>query len=159
MEEKLDSSDTLMETCNLNSLCSLCAARRMVWCYVALLIVVFNGSTLVLSLHAQNGPTSGQSTNLGQVAAQASGPKTMAANNAVSQSQKTNSPSTTIEQVHLSGKDKQTEVRVDGTGHLTYEAFRLNQPDRLVLDFSGAVVRVQQRSLSSTFYPVRLVRI
>ena len=32
---------------------------------------------------------------------------------------------------------------MDGTGRLTYEAFRLNQPDRLVLDFYGAVARVQ----------------
>jgi len=50
-------------------------------------------------------------------------------------------------------------VRVNGTGHLTYKVFRLNQPDRLVLDFQGALVRVQEKSLSSNFYPVRLVRI
>jgi polysaccharide export outer membrane protein len=40
-----------------------------------------------------------------------------------------------------------------------YEAFWLNQPDRLVLDFYGTVVRVPERSLSSSFYAVRLVRI
>ena len=148
-----------MKARNSNSLCSCSVARRMVLCCVGLLIVVFSGGTLVLSLHAQNGPTSGQSTNLGQGAAQAPGAKTMAAKNAATQSQITNSPVATIEQVHLSGNDQQTQVRVDGTGHLTYEAFRLNQPDRLVLDFSGAVVRVQERSLSSSFYPVRLVRI
>ena len=50
-------------------------------------------------------------------------------------------------------------MRVDGTGPLTYKAFRLNEPDRLVIDFSGAVVRVQERSLSSSLFPVRLVRI
>jgi polysaccharide export outer membrane protein len=120
---------------------------------------VFNGGALDLSLHAQNGPTRGQPTNLGQVAVPAPGTKTMSAKTAATQSQITNSSGATIEQVHLSGKDQQTQVRVNGTGHLTYEAFWLNQPDRLVLDFYGARVRVQEKSLSSSFYPVRLVRI
>ena len=70
-----------------------------------------------------------------------------------------NSPSATIEHVDISGKGEQTQVRVDGTGYLTYKAFWLNQPDRLVLDFSGAVVREQERSISSSFQPVHLVRI
>ena len=121
-------------------------------------MVAFSG-TIVFSLHAQKGPTGGQSKNQGQVAAQASVEKTVAANNAATQSRITNSPVATIEQVHLTRKDQQTQVRVDGTGHLPYEAFRLNQPDRLVLDFSGAVVHMQERSVSSSFYPVRLVRI
>jgi polysaccharide export outer membrane protein len=149
----------VMKTRNSTSLCFYFLARRMVLCGVGLLIIVFSGGALVLSLHAQNGPTSGQSTNQGQVAAQISEAKTMAANNAATQSQITNSRGATIEQVHLSGKGQQTQVRVDGTGHLMYETFRLNQPDRLVLDFSGAVVRMQERSLSSSFYPVRLVRV
>jgi polysaccharide export outer membrane protein len=159
MEERLNSGDTFMKADNLNSLCFCRIARCMVLCCVGLLIVVFSGGTLVLSLHAQNGSISSRSTNLGQVAAQASEPKTMATKNGATQSQKTNSPSATIEQVHISGKDQQTLVLVDGTGHLTYEVFRLNQPDRLVLDFSGAVVRAQQKFLPSSFYPVRLVRI
>ena len=71
----------------------------------------------------------------------------------------TSLPGATIEQVRLSGGGDQTQVRVDGTGHLAYKAFGLNQPDRLVLDFCGGVVRVQHRFLSSSFYPVRLVRI
>jgi polysaccharide export outer membrane protein len=159
MEGRLDSSDILMKIRNFNSLCSCRVACRIVLRSVGLLIVAFSGSTLVLSLHAQNGPASGQSANLGHVAVQASEAKTIAANNTGAQSQLTNSPGATIEQVHLSGKDQQAQVRVDGTGQLMYKAFRLNQPDRLVLDFSGAIVRVQERSLSSSFYPVRLVRI
>jgi polysaccharide export outer membrane protein len=83
----------------------------------------------------------------------------MAAKDATTQFQMTNSSGATIEQVHVSGRDQQAQVRVDGIGHLTYEAFRLNQPDRLVLDFSGVVVHMRERSLSSSFYPVRLVRI
>jgi len=133
--------------------------RRMVLCCVGLLNLVFSGGALVLSLHAQNGPTSGQSTNLGQVAALAPGAKTMAANDAATQLQITNSPSATIEQIQLRGKDQQTQVRVDGTGRLAYKVFWLDRPDRLVLDFYGAMVRVHERSLSSGFYPVRLVRI
>jgi polysaccharide export outer membrane protein len=148
-----------MKARNLNSLCSFSVVRCMLLRCSWLLIGVFSGATLVPTLHAQNEPTSGQSTNLGHVAAQGSGRRTMALNDPTGQSQFTNSPGATIEQVHLSGKDQQTQVRVDGTGLLTYDVFRLNQPDRLVLDFSGAVVRVRERSLSSSFYPVRLVRI
>jgi len=147
----------VIKTRNSNSLRSSNVARRMALC-CGLLIVVLTSGGLVL-LYAQNGTTSSQSTNPGQVAAKASGTKSMAAKNAATQSQITNSPGATIEQVHLSRKEQQAQVRVDGTGQLTYNAFRLNQPDRLVLDFSGAVVRVQERSLSSSFYPVRLVRI
>jgi polysaccharide biosynthesis/export protein len=148
-----------MKARNSNPLCFCSVACRMVFCCVGLLIVVFSGGALVLSLHAQNGPTSGQSTNLGQAAAPAPVAKTMPAKTAATQSQITNSRGATIEQVHLSGKDQQTQVRVNGTGDLTYEAFWLNQPDRLVLDFYGTVVRVPERSLSSSFYPVHLVRI
>src|ERR1700674_640018 len=71
-EERLDSSDTVMKTRNLNSLCSCRVARGMASGCVGLFIVVFSGGALVLSLHAQNGPTSGQSGNQGHVAVQAS---------------------------------------------------------------------------------------
>lgn len=148
-----------MKPPNLNSLVSRCVAPSRVLCCVGLLIVVFSGDTLVLSLHAQNGPTRGESTNLGQVTVQAPVAKTMAVIDGATQSLISSTTGAMIEQVHVSAKDQQTQVRVDGTGRLTYKAFRLNQPDRLVLDFSGAVVRVQERSLSSSFYPIRLVRI
>ncbi len=107
----------------------------------------------------QNGSISGQSMSQAQLAEQAQRAKTIPAKNAATQSQIADSPGATIELVQLSGKDEQTQLRVDGTGHLRYEAFRLNQPDRLVLDFYGAVVRMQERSLSSSFYPIRFVRI
>jgi len=146
-----------MKARNFNSSCFCRWARCLVWCCVALIFGVSSGGTLIL--HAQDGPMSGQSKNLGQIATQASVAKTVAANNVATHPRTANSPGATIEQVHLSGKDQQTQVRVDGTGHLAYEAFRLNQPDRLVLDFSGAVVRAQERSVPGSFYPVRLVRI
>ena len=68
----------------------------MLLCCVDLPIVVFSGGALVLSLHAQNGPKSGQSTNLGQVEAEAPGAKTMFAKTAATQSQLTNSHGATI---------------------------------------------------------------
>src|ERR1700685_2552548 len=141
-----------MKARNFNMLCPCRVVRYIVlWC-AGLLIVAFTGSTLVPLLHAQNGPTSGQSTNLRQVAAQPSETKNMAANIPAAQSQVAKYPGIMIEQIHPSGKDQPTPVRVDGSGQLTYKAFLLNQPARLVLDFSGAVVRVQERSLSSSFY-------
>src|ERR1700733_2616205 len=108
-----------MKVHNLNSFCF--------W-RLALLIVVFSSGNFVLSLHAQNEAATVKSTNLSQV---------------TGRSPIANSSGVTIQQIHLSGKDQQTEVRVDGSGQLTYKAFLLNQPDRLVLDFSGAAVRVQ----------------
>jgi polysaccharide export outer membrane protein len=147
-----------MKAPNLNSLFSCRVLHCMVLCCVGLLIVFFSVGTFVLCLHAQNGPTSGKSTNLGQVTAQAPEAKSLAVINAATQSLITNNLGAMIEQVNVSAKDQQTQVSVDGTGHLTYKAFRLNQPDRLVLDFSGTVVSVQERSLSSSLYPVRLIR-
>jgi polysaccharide export outer membrane protein len=148
-----------MKDLNLNSLSSCRLTHCMVLCCTWLVIIVFSGGTSVPSLYAQVGLTRSQNTNLGQIAAQASEAKTIAANNAATRSQITNFSGATIEQVYLSGKDQQTQVRVNGTGQLTYKVFRLDQPDRLVLDFSGAVVRAQERSLSGSYYPVRLVRI
>src|SRR5579862_6314587 len=152
--ECLDSNKTQMKTRYLNSLGSCRAVRRGVSYCAALLLVVFSGGTLVLSLDAQNESVSGPSTNLSQVAAKSPEAKSLGASKAA-----TNSPVAAIEQVHLSGKDQKAQVRVDGTGPLIYNAFRLNEPDRLVIDFSGAVVRARERSVSSSFFPVRLVRI
>ena len=128
--ECLNSNKAQMKTRYLNSLGSCRAVRRGVSYCAALLLVVFSGGTLVLSLDAQNESVSGPSTNLSQVAAKAPEAKSLGASKAA-----TNSPVATIEQVHLSGKDQKIQVRVDGTGPLTYNAFRLNEPDRLVIDF------------------------
>jgi polysaccharide export outer membrane protein len=148
-----------MKTHNLNALCSSRVWRSTaLWC-VGLLIIAFSDRCFVRSLYAQNGLTGGRATKLAQVAATTSEVKTLGTNDAVPQSRITNSPGATIEQVHLSVAGQKTQVRVDGTGLLTYNIFRLNQPDRLVVDFSGAVLRAQERSLLSSIYPVRLVRI
>src|SRR3989442_8256435 len=70
-----------------------------------------------------------------------------------------NSSPTTIENVGVSRKDRQAEVRVEGKGALSYRTFRLGDPDRLVLDFSDALVRMARKSIPSDVQPVRAVRV
>src|SRR5713226_297195 len=70
-----------------------------------------------------------------------------------------NSSPTTIENVGVSRKDRQAEVRVEGKGALSYRTFRLGDPDRLVLDFSDALVRMARKPIPSDVQPVRAVRI
>src|SRR6266852_2776860 len=70
-----------------------------------------------------------------------------------------NSSPTTIENVGVSRKDRQAEVRVEGKGALSYRTFRLGDPDRLVLDFSGALVRMARKSIPSDVQTVRAVRV
>src|SRR2546425_1572056 len=56
----------------------------------------------------------------------------------------------------------QTIVRVEGNGRLTCQPLRLNNPERLVLDFSGArlaVRRTFRRGEPSALKPVRGVRL
>ena len=70
-----------------------------------------------------------------------------------------NSSPTAIEQVRISRNEQQTEVHVDGNGPLSYVAFRLSDPDRLVLDFSDAFVHMPRKSIPSDLQPVRGVRV
>src|SRR5207302_8078161 len=56
----------------------------------------------------------------------------------------------------------QTIVRVEGNGRLTCQPLRLNNPERLVLDFSGArlaVRRTFRRGEPSALKPVRGIRL
>src|SRR5256712_8812434 len=70
-----------------------------------------------------------------------------------------NSSPTTIENVGVSRKDRQAEVRVEAKGTLSYRTSRLGDPDRLVLDFSDALVRMARKSIASDVQPVRAVRV
>jgi type IV pilus secretin PilQ/predicted competence protein len=65
---------------------------------------------------------------------------------------------TTIESVAVDTQDQQVRVRVEADNRLAYQALRLSQPDRLVLDFSGARLRGTQKTVSSTLEPVKAVR-
>jgi AMIN domain len=66
---------------------------------------------------------------------------------------------TRIAQIGVSRAGQQTIVFMEGDGHLSYEASRLSNPERLVLDFPGAHLVVSQSSIASQFKPVRRVRV
>jgi len=82
---------------------------------------------------------------------------TAAAPKAVDAKEITASPS--IRQVHLAENGGQTEVSISGSGVLTYRAIRLQNPDRLVLDFAGARLRTSESHLASNLDPVREIRL
>ena len=69
------------------------------------------------------------------------------------------SPASTIVQVVVVHSGQQTNVRVEAKGHLSYRTFRLKNPERLVLDFSGARLAVTPTSIPSDLKPVRRVRL
>jgi len=77
-------------------------------------------------------------------------------------SPETKLPSSTIEairQVNLSQNGDLTDVHVVGTGKLNYRAMRLQNPDRLVLDFSGAHLKTSEKHIASNLDPVREIRL
>jgi len=69
------------------------------------------------------------------------------------------SPATVIANVEIGRSGAQTDVRVLGDGQLSYQVARLHDPERLVLDFSGARLGVERNFLSSDAKPVRRVRL
>ena len=64
-----------------------------------------------------------------------------------------------IENVKLGQNGEQTEVNVLGSGKLTYHVTRLQNPDRIVLDFSGAHLKTSEKNIASNLDPVRDIRI
>jgi type IV pilus assembly protein PilQ len=64
-----------------------------------------------------------------------------------------------IEQVNLAHREGQTEVDVLGSGPLSYHAMRLQNPDRLVLDFAGSHLKTPVRHIPCNLDPVREVRL
>jgi len=74
----------------------------------------------------------------------------------------TKTPGTTtqaIREVKLAQNGDSTDVNVLGTGKLTYHAIRLQNPDRLVLDFAGAQLRTTEKQIASNLDPVREIRL
>ena len=69
------------------------------------------------------------------------------------------SAATLIAQVEVRRTGQQTSVRVEGNGRLSYQASRLNNPERLVLDFSGVHLGLAQTSIPSDAAHVRGVRL
>ncbi len=71
-------------------------------------------------------------------------------------------PGTTFEairEVKLAQNGDSTDVNVVGTGKLTYHAIRLQNPDRLVLDFAGAHLKTTEKQIASNLDPVREIRL
>jgi type IV pilus assembly protein PilQ len=64
-----------------------------------------------------------------------------------------------IRQVKLGQNGNQTEVSVLGSGHLSYHATRLQNPDRLVLDFAGSHLKTPNKQIASNLDPIREVRL
>ena len=62
-------------------------------------------------------------------------------------------------QIGRSRSGDQTIVRVEGNGRLTCQPHRLNDPERLVLDFAGARLAARRTSIPSDLKPVRGVRL
>jgi type IV pilus secretin PilQ/predicted competence protein len=69
------------------------------------------------------------------------------------------SPATVIASVEIGRSGAQTDVRVLGDGQLSYQVARLHDPERLVLDFSGARLGAERNFLSSDAKLVRRVRL
>jgi type IV pilus assembly protein PilQ len=68
-------------------------------------------------------------------------------------------PAASISHVEVARNGQQVTVRVSGTGELRYQTSRLNDPDRVVLDFADTSLAVSRRSVPSEYAPVRDVRV
>lgn len=81
---------------------------------------------------------------------------------AIARGQDATSTSTTpavISSVAITQDPQRAAVRVEGAGRLDVHAVRMQNPERLVLDFEGARLGVQKTSIPGVSAPVRGVRI
>jgi type IV pilus secretin PilQ/predicted competence protein len=67
--------------------------------------------------------------------------------------------SAAIRQVNLGQNAGETQVSISGSGPLSYHAQRLQNPDRLVLDFSGSHLSTSEHHIPSNLDPVREIRL
>ncbi|MGH7836593.1 MAG: AMIN domain-containing protein, partial [Candidatus Binataceae bacterium] len=67
--------------------------------------------------------------------------------------------SAVISNVVISQAPQPASVRVEGEGRLDVHALRMQSPERLVLDFSGARLAVDKTVISGGSGPVRDVRV
>jgi type IV pilus assembly protein PilQ len=63
-----------------------------------------------------------------------------------------------ISSVAITQDPQRAAIRVEGAGHLDVHAVRMQNPDRLVLDFAGARLNVQKTSIPGVSAPVRGIR-
>jgi type IV pilus assembly protein PilQ len=64
-----------------------------------------------------------------------------------------------ISSVAITQDTQRAAIRVEGAGRLEVHAARLQNPERLVLDFSGARLNVQKTSIPGVSAPVRSIRL
>jgi type IV pilus assembly protein PilQ len=64
-----------------------------------------------------------------------------------------------IKQVTLGQNGDQTEVNVLGSGKLNYHVTRLQNPERIVIDFTGAQLKTSEKTIASNLDPVREIRL
>jgi len=86
----------------------------------------------------------------------------VAASPALAQTQEPSGTTTTgavISSVAITQAPQRASVRVEGEGRLDVHAARMQDPDRLVLDFAGARLAVQKTVIPGVSAPVRGVRI
>jgi type IV pilus assembly protein PilQ len=69
-----------------------------------------------------------------------------------------NTAAAVISSVAITQDVERAAVRVEGAGHLDVHAVRMQNPERLVLDFAGARMNVQRSSIPGVSAPVRSVR-
>jgi hypothetical protein len=65
---------------------------------------------------------------------------------------------TVISSVAVTRDTQRTAIRIEGAGHLEVHATRIQNPERLALDFTGARLKVQKTSIPGVSAPVRGVR-
>ena len=63
-----------------------------------------------------------------------------------------------ISSVAITQEPQRAAIRVEGAGRLDVHAARMQNPERLVLDFSGARLDVQKTAIPGVSAPVRGVR-
>jgi type IV pilus assembly protein PilQ len=68
-------------------------------------------------------------------------------------------PIQSIRQVNLAQNGGQTQVSVLGSAQLSYHVTRLQNPDRLVLDFAGSHLETTTKHIASNLDPVREIRL
>ncbi|HZD30280.1 MAG TPA: AMIN domain-containing protein, partial [Candidatus Angelobacter sp.] len=68
------------------------------------------------------------------------------------------STSAVISSVAITQEPQRAAIRVEGAGRLDVHPARMQNPERLVLDFSGARLEVQRTAIPGVSAPVRGVR-
>jgi type IV pilus assembly protein PilQ len=76
-----------------------------------------------------------------------------------SESKTANTSIESINQVKLAQNGEQTQVNVVGSGRLNFHLSRLQNPDRLVLDFAGVHLKTSEKTIPSNLDPVREIRL